>query len=68
MAKALIATNPERLVWGSDWPHPSFKGQMPNDGDLLDDLFNWADAETANKILIDNPERLYGFLKIESTP
>lgn len=61
LAKALIAANPERLVWGSDWPHPSFDGPMPNDGDLLDLLFDWAGSETAQQILVDNPERLYGF-------
>lgn len=63
MAKALIAANPERLVWGSDWPHPAFDGPMPNDGDLLDLLFDWAGPETAQKILVGNPERLYGFPK-----
>ena len=60
-AKALISANPDRLVWGSDWPHPSFDGPMPNDGDLIDGLFDWANEETARRILVDNPERLYGF-------
>lgn len=63
LAKALIAANPERLVWGSDWPHPAFDGPMPNDGDLLDLLFDWSGSEMAQKILVDNPERLYGFSK-----
>lgn len=63
MAKALISANPERLVWGSDWPHPAFNGHMPNDGDLLDLLFDWTDHYTAKRILVDNPERLYGFSK-----
>lgn len=61
MARALIAANPDNLVWGSDWPHPSFGGPMPNDGDLMDLLFDWADEATAEKILVNNPERLYGF-------
>ena len=61
MARALVATNPDNLVWGSDWRHPSFNGPMPNDGDLLDLLFDWADESTAHKILVDNPQRLYGF-------
>jgi len=61
MAKALVAANPDRLVWGSDWPHPSFTGQMPNDADLLDLLFDWVGAEMAHRILVRNPEQLYGF-------
>ena len=61
MAKALIDANPDNLVWGSDWPHPSFEGPMPNDGDLLDLLFEWTDEATAHKILAENPQRLYGF-------
>lgn len=61
MARALVAANPDHLVWGSDWPHPSFNGPMPNDGYLLDLLFDWADEATAHKILVDNPQRLYGF-------
>ncbi|MEM8978072.1 MAG: amidohydrolase family protein [Pseudomonadota bacterium] len=65
MAKALISANPDRLVWGSDWPHPAFDGPMPNDGDLLDLLFDWAGPETARKILVENPERLYRFPKWE---
>ncbi|MEP0940888.1 MAG: amidohydrolase family protein [Rhizobiaceae bacterium] len=67
MAQALVSANPDQLVWGSDWPHPSFNGPMPNDGDLVDLLFDWVDKETANKILVDNPERLYGFPKWETT-
>ena len=61
LATALIEANPERMLWGTDWPHPSFDGDMPNDGDLLDDLFTWADQDTAHRILVDNPEQLYGF-------
>ena len=60
-AQALISANPGRLVWGSDWPHPSFDGPMPNDADLIDDLFNWTDGETSRRILVENAERLYGF-------
>ena len=64
IAKALVAANSDRLVWGSDWPHPSFDGHMPDDGDLMDILFDWANTETAEKILVDNPEQLYGFEKL----
>jgi 2-pyrone-4,6-dicarboxylate lactonase len=62
-AHALVAANPERLVWGSDWPHINYnKGEMPNDGDLLDMLLDWApDEATRNRILVDNPAKLYDF-------
>jgi predicted TIM-barrel fold metal-dependent hydrolase len=63
LAAALIAANPDQLVWGSDWPHPAIPQQdMPNDGDLLDALAGWApDAALRRRILVDNPARLYGF-------
>jgi len=61
-AEALIRTNPEHLVWGSDWPHPKIPTPMPNDGDLLAELADWVpDEKTRNAILVTNPERLYGF-------
>ena len=73
-AKALIAANADRLVWGSDWPHPDSvtpPGKKPTDltpllqiGDarVLNQLPVWApDAATRKKILVDNPARLYGF-------
>ena len=74
MAKALIAANPDRIVWGTDWPHPDSvtpQGKKPtdvtplfqiDDGRLLNQLVVWApDAKTRKKILVDNPTRLYGF-------
>lgn len=61
-AKALLQTNPEQLVWGSDWPHPRIPVPMPNDGDLMDLLDTWVpDVETRDRILVDNPARLYDF-------
>lgn len=61
-AHALVAKAPERLVWGSDWPHVAVPGRMPNDGDLLDLLGEWVpDEQQRNAILADNPRRLYGF-------
>jgi predicted TIM-barrel fold metal-dependent hydrolase len=68
-AKALIAANVDRIVWGTDWPHPNGTapaGQPPvfqiDDGRLLNQLAVWApDAATRKKILVDNPARLYGF-------
>ena len=60
--EALVAANPDQLVWGSDWPHPRMEGTMPNAGHLLD-LFNeWTlDAEIRERILVANPARLYDF-------
>ncbi len=72
LAQALIAANPERIVWGTDWPHPnSASGRKAteltplfqiDDGRLLNQLPVWApDAATRSKILVDNPARLYSF-------
>lgn len=62
-AEALIAARPDRIIWGSNWPHPIlWEGIMPNDGDLLDQFMEWAgDDATRRQILVDNPARLYGF-------
>ena len=67
-ARALIDAAPERVVWGSDWPHPAVPGHMPanfvmpNDGDLLDILELWSDdAAEQRRILVDNPRQLYDF-------
>lgn len=62
-ARRLIAEAPERLVWGTDWPHPMVDGPMPNDGDLIDALWAWCegDARLYRRILVENPARLYGF-------
>ena len=62
LAKALIAIAPERMLWASNWPHPSAHGGKPDDAMLLDTLLHWASDEAARqKILVDNPARLYGF-------
>jgi predicted TIM-barrel fold metal-dependent hydrolase len=73
-AKALIAANPDRILWGTDWPHPNSttpeghdKTEVTalfqiDDGALLNQLAVWApDAAIRKKILVDNPVRLYGF-------
>jgi predicted TIM-barrel fold metal-dependent hydrolase len=61
-AHALVAAAPDRLVWGSDWPHVMLESAMPNDGDLCDQLATWVpDAATHAKILVENPARLYKF-------
>jgi predicted TIM-barrel fold metal-dependent hydrolase len=60
-AQALIAAAPDRILWGTDWPHPNVR-HMPDDGDLVDLLATFApDETTRNKILVTNPERLYDF-------
>jgi 2-pyrone-4,6-dicarboxylate lactonase len=63
MAQALVRHAPERLVWGTDWPHVNMNNrQMPNDGDLVDLLAEWApDEAVRNRILVDNARTLYGF-------
>jgi predicted TIM-barrel fold metal-dependent hydrolase len=61
-AQALIEAAPDRVLWGTDWPHPNIEGRMPNDGDLLDLLALYAPAAAMrDRILVDNPARLYGF-------
>jgi 2-pyrone-4,6-dicarboxylate lactonase len=61
-AQALIEAAPDRILWGTDWPHPNVGKHMPNDGDLVD-LFPLMapDPAVQKKILVDNPGRLYGF-------
>ncbi|THU05046.1 2-pyrone-4,6-dicarboxylate hydrolase [Lampropedia puyangensis] len=62
LAQSLIAKAPERVVWGSDWPHPISIKQPPNEGDLLDLLRRFApDDATLHRILVDNPARFFGF-------
>jgi predicted TIM-barrel fold metal-dependent hydrolase len=62
-ARALIAAAPNRVLWGTDWPHPNVR-HMPDDGDLVDLLAAYApDEATRTTILVDNPQRLYDFTK-----
>lgn len=61
LAQALVAAAPERMVWGTNWPHPNAT-DTPDDAALLDLLADWApDAAVRRAILVDNPARLYGF-------
>ncbi len=61
-ARALIEAAPDRILWGTDWPHPNVGKYMPNDGDLVDLFAQMApERELQKKILVDNPARLYGF-------
>jgi predicted TIM-barrel fold metal-dependent hydrolase len=62
VARAYLKAAPERMVWGSDWPHPTERDHKPNDAVLFDLLTDWApDPVIRKKILVDNPARLYGF-------
>ena len=64
IAQAFVKAAPERLVWGSDWPHPGVPNNKPDDSLLFDLMSEWApDQATRNRILVQNPERLYGFDK-----
>jgi predicted TIM-barrel fold metal-dependent hydrolase len=59
--KALVAAAPERCLWGTDWPHPAMD-PVPDTGVLFDQFCAWVrDASTRQRILVDNPGRLYGF-------
>jgi D-galactarolactone isomerase len=63
MAQAYVKAAPERMVWGSDWPHPTPKVK-PDDAVLFDLLAVWAPVEEVrHRILVANPEALYGFSK-----
>ena len=60
--EALVRANPERLVWGGDWPHPRIEGEMPDAGHLFELFQMWTpDQATQHRILVTNPARLYGF-------
>lgn len=62
VARALIDAAPDRVVWGTDWPHTNVKPTIPNDGDLMDLLVEFAPEDSVRrKIMVDNPCALYGF-------
>jgi predicted TIM-barrel fold metal-dependent hydrolase len=63
-ARAVISAAPDRVIWGTDWPHSNnfAPGHTPNDGGLVDLLAEFApDEQTRNRIFVDNPAALYGF-------
>ena len=61
-ARALINAAPDRCVWGTDWPHTRCEIDPPDDGQLLNQLADWAPDEALwRAILVDNPAKLYGF-------
>ena len=60
-ARRIVETSPDRLVWATDWPHPT-AAWIPDDGDLADMLLDWVpDESRRRRILVDNPARLYDF-------
>ncbi|MGE4243466.1 amidohydrolase family protein [Ramlibacter sp.] len=62
LVHALLDACPDRLVWGSNWPHPVHNRPVPDDTDLLEAFGGWvADAALRDRILVDNPQRLFGF-------
>jgi len=63
VAQAYVKAAPERMIWGSNWPHPG-EATKPDDAVVFDLLSQWApDEATRHRILVDNPETLYGFSK-----
>lgn len=63
MAEAAMTARLDRILWGTNWPHPLlFEPPMPNDGDLMQQMLEWAGTEERRRaVLVDNPARLYGF-------
>lgn len=62
IARAYVQAAPERVLWGTDWPHPTQRGTKPDDALLLDLLATWApDEATRRRILVSNPVELFGF-------
>ncbi|MBP0463048.1 amidohydrolase family protein [Roseomonas sp. PWR1] len=59
-ARALMRAAPDRVLWGTDWPHPNVRW-MPDEADLVDLLPEFGDAAALRRLLVDNPARLYGF-------
>src|SRR5947209_7726586 len=62
VARAYVRAAPQRVLWGTDWPHPTQRGAKPDDALLLDLLADWApDEATQRRILVDTPAELFGF-------
>jgi 2-pyrone-4,6-dicarboxylate lactonase len=59
-ARRIVEQFPDRVLWGTDWPHPNLKGHMPDDGLLVDYIEQIAPTPVLRqKLLVDNPMRLY---------
>ncbi len=65
MIARVVEARPDRILWGSNWPHPICPVAMPNDGDLVDLIPLWLPDPKAQQLaLVDNPASLYGFESI----
>jgi 2-pyrone-4,6-dicarboxylate lactonase len=61
-ARQLVEAFPDRVLWGTDWPHPNFRADPPDDGKLVDLLAEIApDEDTLRRLMVTNPQRLYDF-------
>jgi 2-pyrone-4,6-dicarboxylate lactonase len=59
-ARHIVETFPDRVIWGTDWPHPNMKSHMPDDGNLVDLVPRIAPTEDLrHRLLVGNPQRLY---------
>lgn len=62
IALSLLEAAPDRILWGTDWPHPNMKSHMPDDGLLVDRIMKICTTDAIRQqVLVDNPARLYGF-------
>ena len=60
IATRILDSVPDRVLWGTDWPHPNMKSHMPDDGQLVDRILRLCPDQTLrSKVLVDNPDRLY---------
>ncbi|MDO9414551.1 amidohydrolase family protein [Pararhizobium sp.] len=65
LARKLVADFGDRVVWGTDWPHPNHQGPIPDDGALVDLIADMAPTEASRQaLLVDNPQRLYDFAPV----
>lgn len=68
LIERVVAHRPDRILWGTNWPHPICPVPMPNDGDIVDLVPLWLPDETQRQMaLVDNPAALYGFPALETT-
>ena len=68
-ARRVVEEFPDRVIWGTDWPHPNLKDHMPDDGLLVDFIPHIAPTpELQRKLLVDNPMRLYWPERTEAEP
>jgi predicted TIM-barrel fold metal-dependent hydrolase len=59
VASALVQSHPDRLLWGTDWPHTEMREIVPDDADLIDSIGDWLPETARHKILIDSPNALF---------